>query len=161
MRNRDSLEYIIPEDMKLYLSNYGRHFNKKMYEFAVSNMYRSGGQKVSTIGKTIFDNGHGWTDKYIDVWTEILTIVDTDFENQILTKVIKCAIIKAQKGKVASMEIKKYTVGEDEFEFVCEYWETSRAWGHRVTLFMNGVEITGYSMEILKFNFYLTPYRKL
>lgn len=32
-------------------------------------------------GKTIFDNGHGWTDKYIDVWTEILTIVDTDFEN--------------------------------------------------------------------------------
>lgn len=56
MRNRDSLEYIIPEDMKLYLSNYGRHFNKNMYEFAVSNMYKTGGQKVQPITKSTFDN---------------------------------------------------------------------------------------------------------
>jgi len=56
MRKKDSLEYIIPEDMKLYLSNYGRHFNKKMYEFAVSNMYKSGGQKIQPVNKTILDN---------------------------------------------------------------------------------------------------------
>lgn len=56
MRKRDSLEYIIPEDMKLYLSNYGRHFNKKMYEFAVSKMYKEGGQKLQPINKAIFDN---------------------------------------------------------------------------------------------------------
>ena len=53
MRKRDSLEYIIPEDMKLYLSNYGRHFNKKMYEFAVSNMYKEGGQKAMPINKDV------------------------------------------------------------------------------------------------------------
>ena len=29
-----------PEDMVAYLSNYGKHFNKKMYEFAVSSMYK-------------------------------------------------------------------------------------------------------------------------
>lgn len=45
------------------------------------------------------------------------------------------------------MEIKKYTVGEDEFEFVCETYENSRAWGHRVTLFMNGVEITEHKIR--------------
>jgi hypothetical protein len=56
MRKKDSLEYIIPEDMKLYLSNYGRHFNKKMYEFAVSNMYKSGGQKIQPVNKAILDN---------------------------------------------------------------------------------------------------------
>lgn len=31
---------IIPEDMKAYYRNYGKHFNKKMYEFAVGNMYK-------------------------------------------------------------------------------------------------------------------------
>ena len=30
--------YCIPEDMEKYLSFYGFHFNKKMYEFAVSMM---------------------------------------------------------------------------------------------------------------------------
>lgn len=56
MRNRDSLEYIIPDDMKLYLSNYGRHFNKKMYEFAVSNMYKSGGQRIQPVNKATLDS---------------------------------------------------------------------------------------------------------
>lgn len=31
---------ILPNDMITYLRNYGRHFNKKMYEYAVSNMYK-------------------------------------------------------------------------------------------------------------------------
>ena len=56
MRKRDSLEYIIPEDMKMYLSNYGRHFSKKMYEFAVSNMYKDGGQKAQPITKEVFNS---------------------------------------------------------------------------------------------------------
>ena len=50
---RDSLEYIIPEDMKMYLSHNGRHFSKKMYEFAVSNMYKEGGQKAQPISKDV------------------------------------------------------------------------------------------------------------
>lgn len=41
-RVRQSLDSweMVPEDMKAYLSNYGRHFNKKAYEFAVSKMYK-------------------------------------------------------------------------------------------------------------------------
>lgn len=39
---RDSLDNydVIPEDMLNYLRHYGRHFNKKLYEFAVSKMSR-------------------------------------------------------------------------------------------------------------------------
>ena len=51
---RDSLEYIIPEDMEIYLSHNGRHFSKKMYEFAVSNMYKVGKQKINPISKDMF-----------------------------------------------------------------------------------------------------------
>lgn len=41
-RFRQSLDSwdIIPDDMRAYLRNYGRHFNKKAYEFAVSKMYK-------------------------------------------------------------------------------------------------------------------------
>lgn len=39
------------------------------------------------------------------------------------------------------MEIKKYEIGNDNYEFVCEGWSTSRAWGHEVHLFKNGYEI--------------------
>lgn len=49
-RNRQSLETydMIPDDMRAYLRNYGMHFNKKMYEFAVSTMYTedSNGKEV-------------------------------------------------------------------------------------------------------------------
>lgn len=38
------------------------------------------------------------------------------------------------------MEIKKYIRGKNEYEFVCEYWETSQAWGHKVTMLKNGCE---------------------
>ena len=54
MRKRDSLEYIIPEDMKMYLSHNGRHFSKKMYEFAVSNMYKANNQPVNPVTKETF-----------------------------------------------------------------------------------------------------------
>lgn len=41
MGKRTSLaNYCIPEDMERYLSYYGMHFNKNMYEFAVGNMER-------------------------------------------------------------------------------------------------------------------------
>lgn len=40
------------------------------------------------------------------------------------------------------MEIKKYKIGENEYEFVCESWSTYRAWGHKVTLFINNVNVS-------------------
>ena len=40
------------------------------------------------------------------------------------------------------MEIKKYQIGKNYFEFVCETWENSRTWGHKVNLFKNGTEIS-------------------
>lgn len=40
------------------------------------------------------------------------------------------------------MITKKYTISEKEYTFVCETWETSRAWGHRVVLLRNGYEIS-------------------
>lgn len=39
------------------------------------------------------------------------------------------------------MELKKYQIRKNEYTFVCEYWETSRAWGHKVTLFKNDYEM--------------------
>lgn len=56
MKTRESLEYIIPEDMKMYLSHYGRHFNRKMYEFAVSCMRKDNDEKVTPISKEEFNN---------------------------------------------------------------------------------------------------------
>lgn len=56
MRKRDSLEYIIPDEMREYLSHYGRHFSKKMYEFAVSNMYKANNQKVQPVTKEVFNS---------------------------------------------------------------------------------------------------------
>lgn len=40
------------------------------------------------------------------------------------------------------MEIKKYQIGKNYFEFVCETWENSRAWGHKVNLLKNGYQIS-------------------
>lgn len=39
------------------------------------------------------------------------------------------------------MEIKKYQIGDTIYEFVCEEWETSQAWGHKATLLKNGEEL--------------------
>ena len=56
MRNRQSLDYIAPEEMKLYLENYGKHFSKKMYEFAVSLMADHNGNKVKPCDKEYMKN---------------------------------------------------------------------------------------------------------
>lgn len=42
---------IIPEDMLNYLRYYGPHFNKKLCEFAVSKMYKEGGQSIQPYTK--------------------------------------------------------------------------------------------------------------
>jgi hypothetical protein len=39
----------IPEGMKLYINNYGCHFNKKLYKEAASRMYRKNGLKKEYI----------------------------------------------------------------------------------------------------------------
>lgn len=48
------------------------------------------------------------------------------------------------------MEIKKYNVGKTQYTFVCETWETSSAWGHKVTMFRNDYEET--SVKIRYYN---------
>ena len=56
--NMSLLNYGIPEDMQEYLSYYGWHFNKKMYEFAVSNMKKNDattGRMVKVIPPTLED----------------------------------------------------------------------------------------------------------
>lgn len=40
------------------------------------------------------------------------------------------------------MEIIKRTINNNNYTFICETWETSRAWGHKVTLFRNDSEYT-------------------
>lgn len=44
------------------------------------------------------------------------------------------------------MTIKEYKINNNNYTFVCESWETSRAWGHRVTLLKNNYEITRAKM---------------
>lgn len=40
---------MIPDDQRAYLSNYGKHFNKKMYKFAVSLMRDRNGEKLKVV----------------------------------------------------------------------------------------------------------------
>ena len=40
------------------------------------------------------------------------------------------------------MEIIKRELNNNNYTFVCETWETSKAWGHRVTMFRNNTEYT-------------------
>lgn len=61
-RVRQSLDTweVLPEGMTDYLKHYGRHFNRKMYEFAVSNMYkinRTNGakEKLTPLTKEYYD----------------------------------------------------------------------------------------------------------
>lgn len=51
----DTYDYI-PEDMRMYLSNYGRHFSKKMYENAVSEMRPRTGGKIKPVSKEEFES---------------------------------------------------------------------------------------------------------
>jgi len=54
-RSLDSYD-AIPRDMQLYLANYGKHFSKKMYEWAVSMMYKSDGSGIPPIPKQEFED---------------------------------------------------------------------------------------------------------
>lgn len=40
-----------------------------------------------------------------------------------------------RKEREKEMEIKKFTVGKTEYQFVCESWSRGYAWGHKVSLF--------------------------
>ena len=57
-RTRISLDSydIIPEDMQSYMSHYGKHFSKKMYEWAVSMMYKADNSRITPITKDSFEN---------------------------------------------------------------------------------------------------------
>ena len=57
-RNKTSLDSyeIMPKEMSAYLSNYGKHFSKRMYEWAVSMMYKSDGGRITPLSKQDFQN---------------------------------------------------------------------------------------------------------
>lgn len=46
---------MLPSDMRSYLRNYGRHFNRKMYEFAVDGMYKQNGDRIEPLKKEKYD----------------------------------------------------------------------------------------------------------
>lgn len=48
MKSLDTWEDM-PDDMKKYLKNYGYHFNHKIYQFAVSKMFKKNGDKREKI----------------------------------------------------------------------------------------------------------------
>ena len=56
MRIKEALYENIPEGMVNYLSHNGKHFSKKMYEWAVSMMYKSDKSKITPITKEVFQN---------------------------------------------------------------------------------------------------------
>ena len=58
MRTNESLSQYdrMPEEMINYFAFNGKHFNKKMYEFAVSKMYKANNSKVETISKEELEN---------------------------------------------------------------------------------------------------------
>lgn len=47
---------ILPEDMIQYLRHYGKHFSKKMYEWAVNQMYDKNHNKINIISKLDLEN---------------------------------------------------------------------------------------------------------
>lgn len=51
--NRTSLTQYddMPEAMISYLRHYGPHFNRKLFEFAVGNMTKEGGEKITPYNK--------------------------------------------------------------------------------------------------------------
>lgn len=54
----------MPDDMKKYLKNYGYHFNHKIYEFAVSKMFKKNGDKREKIQPTDKDKVQEILKKY-------------------------------------------------------------------------------------------------
>lgn len=100
-----------PKAMQNYLSYYGWHFNKKMCEFALSNM-KHDGKSVSGITK--------------DKVEELLNAYNIKIENDILyDKVFVCAMLKCdQLGQGIPDEahlakaIKAYLDDEDGYESI-------------------------------------------
>ena len=54
-KSLDSYE-VIPEGMRIYLMNYGKHFSKKMYEWAVSKMYKADESTIWPIQRQEFED---------------------------------------------------------------------------------------------------------
>lgn len=50
-RKRTSLDSydMLPPEMRAYLRHYGRHFNRKMYEFAVEGMYKENRERFEPL----------------------------------------------------------------------------------------------------------------
>lgn len=63
MKSLDTWEDM-PDDMKKYLKNYGYHFNHKIYEFAVSKMFKKNGDKREKIQPTDKDKVQEILKKY-------------------------------------------------------------------------------------------------
>lgn len=57
-RKKSSLDNYenIPNDMRSYLSNYGKHFSKNMYEWAVSMMYKENGDGIKPITRQEYED---------------------------------------------------------------------------------------------------------
>lgn len=53
MHKRENLTSyeVMPEDLAIYLSHYGPHFNKKCCDFAVSQMYKNEGEEFKPYSK--------------------------------------------------------------------------------------------------------------
>ena len=53
MHKRENLTSyeVMPEDLAIYLSHYGPHFNKKCCDFAVSQMYKDEGEEFKPYSK--------------------------------------------------------------------------------------------------------------
>lgn len=62
MKNAQSLDSYVPmaPDMVAYLHNYGKHFSKKLYEFAVSNMWKKSSdgskQRIQPLDKERYES---------------------------------------------------------------------------------------------------------
>lgn len=92
-----------PREMRLYLKNYGKHFNKKMYDFAVSNMYKydSKGTKVAAVAVTP-EQLNSLLSKYNYVLENnimydacyVFTMANTDFSKSLSTEQQKCCWVK-------------------------------------------------------------------
>lgn len=58
IRERQPLDNydIVPEAQRAYLMNYGKHFNEKMYRYAISLMRDGKGNRIKPLGKEEFES---------------------------------------------------------------------------------------------------------
>lgn len=57
------------------------------------------------------------------------------------------------------MKILYNEVNGNKYTFVCEYWETSRAWGHKVTMFKNLYEWNNHKIRYYNRTWECYPYQ--